>query len=301
MAKGEARGERSWVIIADGILYVGVLALCIEMARQVLAVPEGEVAQATLLFPVTLLVVALAEAIRLFFGGGDKLSKVKNAVFIAATAGGAALVLVQGYSALSSTIAANMYLLALVAGRVIAIIRKPKRRNVILNALSILALLLLLGSRFFLAALMMMGQALLHIVPVAFARIRLEVLKKIIRKTYAAEILFGIVLLIVAFSLFLPTIEDSIETFEDGLWYCFAIVTTIGFGDITATTRLGRVMSIILGLYGIIVVSLITSIIVNFYGEMKREDDEDEIEDGGEKLAAPVEHTEAKDEGRDAP
>jgi hypothetical protein len=33
----------------------------------------------------------------------------------------------------------------------------------------------------------------------------------------------------------------------------------------------GRILSIILGMYGIVVVSLITSIIVNFYGEMKRE------------------------------
>ena len=73
-----------------------------------------------------------------------------------------------------------------------------------------------------------------------------------------------------AFSFVLKYYEDSIHTFWDGLWYCFAVVTTIGFGDITATTAVGRALSIILGIYGIIVVSLITSIIVNYYGEMKR-------------------------------
>jgi hypothetical protein len=51
-------------------------------------------------------------------------------------------------------------------------------------------------------------------------------------------------------------------------------VTTIGFGDIAASTPVGRVLSVILGLYGIAVVALITSIIVNFYGEMKSEDEE---------------------------
>ena len=50
----------------------------------------------------------------------------------------------------------------------------------------------------------------------------------------------------------------------------FALVTTIGFGDITAVTDLGRTMSVVLGIYGIIVVALITSIIVNFYGEIKK-------------------------------
>ena len=59
----------------------------------------------------------------------------------------------------------------------------------------------------------------------------------------------------------------------DGLWYCFAIVTTIGFGDLTVTGTLSRILSVILGIYGIIVVSLITSIIVNFYNEVKNEDD----------------------------
>jgi len=99
-------------------------------------------------------------------------------------------------------------------------------------------------------------------------------LKKIVRKTYAAEILFGIVLLIVAFSLVFPYLEEGIATFNDALWYCFAIVTTIGFGDFSAVTPIGRILSVILGLYGIIVVALITSIIVNFYGEMKSDDDE---------------------------
>ena len=41
---------------------------------------------------------------------------------------------------------------------------------------------------------------------------------------------------------------------------------------ITAVSPLGRVLSVILGLYGIIVVALITSIIVNFYTEISKEE-----------------------------
>jgi hypothetical protein len=48
----------------------------------------------------------------------------------------------------------------------------------------------------------------------------------------------------------------------------------------------GRLLSIVLGLYGIVVVALITSIIVNFYTEVKGdkddEDEEDEAQDKGE-------------------
>ena len=90
-------------------------------------------------------------------------------------------------------------------------------------------------------------------------------------------------MLIVAFSIVLPQFENGIPSFEDALWYCFAIVTTIGFGDFTAATLPGRAISVVLGLYGIIVVALVTSIIVNFYNETKNtadpdEDEADEIE-----------------------
>ena len=123
------------------------------------------------------------------------------------------------------------------------------------------------------------------IVPIAFSSVRMDVLKRIIRKTYAAEILSGIVLLIVAISFILPAFEYNITNFGDALWYCFAIVTTIGFGDITATSAIGRILSVILGLYGIIVVSLITSIIVNFYGEMKKEDSDETPSDPAQEPA----------------
>ena len=74
----------------------------------------------------------------------------------------------------------------------------------------------------------------------------------------------------VAFSNVLTFTDTAFPSFWDALWYCFAIVTTIGFGDLTPTTGTGRVLSVILGIYGIVVVALITSIIVNFYGEMKK-------------------------------
>ena len=172
------------------------------------------------------------------------------------------------------------FALALAMGRIFAILEKRSVKHTVLNILVIAMLFLIFlpaYDAFGIAAIVSVILAMKQILSLAFSRINVSVLKKIIRKTYAAEILFGMALLIVAVSIVLPGLEPEIKRFTDGLWYCFAIVTTIGFGDITATTGIGRLLSVILGLYGIIVVSLITSIIVNLYSEVKADGDtEDE-------------------------
>ena len=173
----------------------------------------------------------------------------------------------------------------LVSDRVIAILRDRSRRNVVLNIIAIAALVLwvvfifvyyadtdpydvMLDMAVFAGA----YHALATIASVVFARVNMKVLREIIQRTYAMEILLGLVLLVLSFAYILRFTEPSTPTFKDALWYCFAIVTTIGFGDVAATSIEGRIISVILGVYGIVVVALITSIIVNFYGEMKKKD-----------------------------
>ena len=167
------------------------------------------------------------------------------------------------------------------AGRILSIVRNHKWRNLILNILMIILILVYWYASFvacdlMTAILVIVAQALISIFGVVFQRVKLDVLRKIIRKTYASEIILGLLLLICAVAYVLKFIEPNIPTFEDGLWYGFAIVTTIGFGDFTAVTMLGRVLSVVLGIYGIVVVALITSIIVNFYGETRKDVDDPE-------------------------
>ena len=179
----------------------------------------------------------------------------------------------------------------LIVGRIVSIVRDRRPRRIVVNALMIL--LMAMAAVGFcaycdisVALIISVALTLGDIFTVVFARIHMDALTKIVRKTYAAEIILGLLLLIFAFSYVLEFCEEGIETFPDGLWYCFAIVTTIGFGDITATTLVGRLLSVVLGVYGIVVVALITSIIVNFYTEVKREPDEpedmEETEEPGE-------------------
>ena len=180
--------------------------------------------------------------------------------------------------------AAGFHAVALMVDHVFSIIKDHRARNIVIRVLFML--ILVLGARFlrvsgaFVLAFTLMLTApriFFYIFEIAFSRIKLSILRKILLKTYAAEILFGLLLLMVAFSIVLPSVEFEIGDFWDALWYCFAIVTTIGFGDYTAVSIPGRIISVILGIYGLIVVALLTSIIVNFYNEMRQAEAEEAI------------------------
>ena len=206
-----------------------------------------------------------------------RLSFVQAAVFV--TAG--ALLLIIGFDLQTTTIVSVLIALALIAGRVFSIIRNHRLRNVIASIIAILVIIFCALSFVFMCCLLFL-LAVFELLSIVFSRISFTILKKIVVKTHAAEIIFGLVLLIVTFAMLLTFFEPNMGEFKDALWYCFAIVTTIGFGDLTAVTDFGRVLSVILGAYGIVVVALITSIIVNFYGEMKASPETDSDDTAGE-------------------
>ena len=65
-------------------------------------------------------------------------------------------------------------------------------------------------------------------------------------------------------------VEPAIERFGDGLWYCFAVATTLGFGDITAATVPGRILSGVLSVYSICVVAIFTAIITGYFMDLAK-------------------------------
>ena len=184
----------------------------------------------------------------------------------------------------------GVFSLIIIGNRILKIIEnKHSVRNIVTNSLLItiafiLSLMFFFGATSDMEATPYISILLFVIISITlgdilffcFSRMKLKAMYRIIKKTFAIEILYGLFVLIIASSFILYIMEESIPTFGDALWYCFAIVTTIGFGDVVAKTEVGRLLSVLLGIYGLIVVAVLTSIIVNFYNETTQKEKEEQ-------------------------
>lgn len=92
----------------------------------------------------------------------------------------------------------------------------------------------------------------------------LRLLYRILRKTHTDRLLitYVIFVLVCAFLIFLT--EPSITNYGDAIWYCYAVLFTIGFGDITTTFVLPRLISLLVSVYSTVVIAILTGVIVNF-------------------------------------
>ena len=190
----------------------------------------------------------------------------------------------------------GLYCLTIIISRVFKIIQKPQVRNIVLSAIIIIfagilgiALFLPVTAEYVTAVILLIClivaiSAFIEVFSNAMSQLKFKVLFKIILKTYALEIILGLFTMMVASSLIFMLNEPNIPTFADGLWYSFAVVTTIGFGDFSAVTWIGRMMTCILGIYGILVVAVLTSIIVNFYNETAGKKDSEGIKEVKEDI-----------------
>ena len=89
----------------------------------------------------------------------------------------------------------------------------------------------------------------------------------VLKKTGAIHGLSSFIVICFIASLLLMRFEPAIKTLGDGLWYCFVASTTIGFGDIYATTTMGRIITIFVSINGIFVFAMMTGVVVSYYME----------------------------------
>lgn len=104
-----------------------------------------------------------------------------------------------------------------------------------------------------------------------------RLIKIILKRTGALKFLTTYIIIFAGVSIGVWIVEPNIKTPIDSVWYCFSVATTIGFGDITAVTILGRAMSIFLSICSILIISVVPGIITSYYIESTKLKEQESI------------------------
>ena len=97
---------------------------------------------------------------------------------------------------------------------------------------------------------------------------KIRVLGIILKRTKADRILSGFLIFLFAAALIIQIVEPDINRYVDALWYCYAVISTAGFGDVVAVTFIGKVCSVLLTIYSMFVLAIVTGVVVNFYSQV---------------------------------
>ena len=65
--------------------------------------------------------------------------------------------------------------------------------------------------------------------------------------------------------------EPAVKTFSDGIWWALVTITTVGYGDVSPVTVMGKCIAAFTAIFGVTVVALLTGIVANsFNAQMDR-------------------------------
>ncbi|GAQ17982.1 ion transporter [Oceanobacillus picturae] len=66
-------------------------------------------------------------------------------------------------------------------------------------------------------------------------------------------------------SILITWLEPNIHNFSDGVWWSIVTTTTVGYGDISPNTAIGRIIAIFLMVIGVGLIGMITGSITTFF------------------------------------
>ena len=94
---------------------------------------------------------------------------------------------------------------------------------------------------------------------------RLKLLKGVLKKTHANSIILGFVIFVLLCGLLIFIIDPNIHSYGDALWYLYSVTFTVGLGDVSVSTIIARICSLLVSVYALFVTALATGVVVSFY------------------------------------
>lgn len=99
-----------------------------------------------------------------------------------------------------------------------------------------------------------------------------------LKSTHLFQILLVFIAIYWVIAYLIYRIDPAFETFGTSIWYCFELISTIGFGEVVAVTTIGKILSAGLSFLSIAVIAIVTSTIVNYYHlALRRQEDTEMI------------------------
>lgn len=82
---------------------------------------------------------------------------------------------------------------------------------------------------------------------------RLKLFWMVVKRTHMDKLVYVFVISLFIAAAIITAVEPEIYSYGDGLWYTFVACTTIGFGDSAAVTTIGRILTVYMALYEILI------------------------------------------------
>lgn len=95
-----------------------------------------------------------------------------------------------------------------------------------------------------------------------------QIFKKVVKATGVHRVIIAFVVFFMLSAGIIMRAEPQIERYGDACWYCFSVISTCGFGDITVTSTAGRVMSVLLSIFAVVVIAMLVGVVVNLYSRV---------------------------------
>ena len=89
----------------------------------------------------------------------------------------------------------------------------------------------------------------------------INLIERVFNSRRLRSILGVLIICIISFGYVFYLAEPQIKTIEDGIWWALVTITTVGYGDITPLTTLGRLVAGTLMFVGLGLIATVTAIV----------------------------------------
>ncbi len=113
---------------------------------------------------------------------------------------------------------------------------------------------------------------------------RVRLLWLVIRRSGAWKALAAFLVLFFVCAILVLVAEPGVDNFFDALWFLWAVSTTVGLGDLTVVTIVGRIASMVCSVFAIVTTAALTGVIVDFFSEAREQDLQGSISEFLDKL-----------------